>query len=416
MPSVREYKKKDGTSSFFVRIEYPRDYVTDGRQRKELKAEGAKTRQEAINWGRDKEYEIRHGLFSSSDSITFRRYAEEYILITGAEKNWAESTFISYRSNFQNHVYPIIGNVDLEDVDTNMCRAIINRVKENYSGNHKSRMQEDGSIRENSTTLQGLVYAYIHAVFNKAIVDRKILFHPMAPMKKPAKSDFESKAMNLQEMGVFINLFKDHWLYEAYMIALTTAFRRGEVMALRWRDIDLDLLTVSALYTINPKIEIKRISRGKGGDKTMSIAPDTGAMMRRYKQIQRDLRVPEGFPFTGDTLVWSELDGTPINPKRFSNEFTRKTKDTILEGFRPHEIRHTTGTYIVAKTGNTKLASEVLGHSSVAFTADTYVKPISDDKRRVAEDLQDVIRDALQNTVDEDSDSVNIEPTQNTKK
>ena len=62
------------------------------------------------------------------------------------------------------------------------------------------------------------------------------------------------------------------------------------------------------------------------------------------------------------------------------------------------------------------MASEVLGHSSVAFTADTYVKPISDDKRRVAEDLQDVIRDALQNTVDEDSDSVNIEPTQNTKK
>ena len=415
MPSVREYKKKDGTSSFFVVVELPKDYVTGKRKQKEFKAEGAKTRQEAINWGRDKEYEIRHGLFTGGGQDTFAKYAEEYIITKGAEKNWSEASFISYRGNFERFVYPVIGHVALQEIDTNMCRAAVANVR-NYRGNHKKRVQADGSVRENSSTLQGLVYAYMNAVFNQAIKDRKIQWHPMAPMTKPKKSDFEAKAMKLDEMGLFINLFKDHWLYEAYMIALTCALRRGEVMALRWRDIDLDLLTVSALYTISENKTIKRISRGKGGDKINPIAPDTAALMRRYKEQQEKLRRAEGYSFTGDTLVWSELDGTPLSPKRFYTEFKKITKGTVLEDFRPHEIRHTTGTYIVSKTGNTKLASEFLGHSSTAFTADTYVKPISDDKRKVSELFQEEIREALSNTVVEEADSVNIEPTQSSKK
>ena len=96
-------------------------------------------------------------------------------------------------------------------------------------------------------------------------------------------------------------------------------------------------------------------------------------------------------------------------------EFKKITKGTVLENFRPHEIRHTTGTYIVSKTGNTKLASEFLGHSSAAFTADTYVKPISDDKRKIAESFQDEIRDALAKDGDYETDSANIESTQSSK-
>ncbi len=251
----------------------------------------------------------------------------------------------------------------------------------------------------------------MNAVFNRAVKNRLITFNPMQQSEKPDKDDYEAKAMTKEDMVTFIHKMKGHWLYEAYMLDLAAGIRRGELIALRWRDINLEMLTVTTINTIDDKKNITMITTGKGAGKIISIPPDIGLMMRAYKELQVRLRDAAGFTLTPDTLIWSELDGSPMNPKRFSNEFKRILSRcqhpdlendrrhfdncTRLRDYKAHDLRHTSGTWYMELTGDANLVSKRLGHHSPAFTSETYLHSLPGQDKRAAEMFGEVLREAL---------------------
>lgn len=150
--------------------------------------------------------------------------------------------------------------------------------------------------------------------------------------------------------------------------------RRGEILGLRWSDLDLPSrrLTVghtilSVGYTItegSPKT-----ARGR---RTIVLDMDTVRLLEQYRAI----RPPRARPALARDLVFVRDDGWPVHPDYFSQTFNRTVKRLGLTRIRLHDMRHTHATLGLAAGIPVKIMSERLGHATTAFTQDVYMHSI----------------------------------------
>lgn len=177
------------------------------------------------------------------------------------------------------------------------------------------------------------------------------------------------------------------------MIAATTGLRLGEVLALRWDVIDLEAARLHVVATLQQEagevyVESPKTDRAR---RTVPIPPMTLALLRRHRadQLERRLLFGEEWPELG--LVCDRGDGTPIRPMTLSRTFGQIAEREDLGAVRFHDLRHAYATSLLEAGVHPKVVSEVLGHSSTAFTMDTYqhVTPMMSDQ------AADVIEAAL---------------------
>lgn len=157
-------------------------------------------------------------------------------------------------------------------------------------------------------------------------------------------------------------------------IAATTGLRLGEVLGLTWSAIDLEAgtlrvvaslqLIAGELVSVEPKTDRAR--------RTVALPPATVALLRRHRadQARRRLVMGEAWP-TGE-IVCDRGDGHPMNPTTLSRVFARIAAAAGVSGTRFHDLRHAYATTLLAANVHPKVVSDALGHSSAAFTMDTY--------------------------------------------
>jgi integrase len=155
----------------------------------------------------------------------------------------------------------------------------------------------------------------------------------------------------------------------------TTGMRRGEVLGLRWRDLDLDGSRLSIRQTItlvDHKIVIaNRTKTGKG--RAVDLDATTIAELRAHRARQAQELLLLGIRADGDTLLFCHPDARPYNPDRFSREFDRAlARHPEMQRIRLHDLRHTWATLALAANVPVKIASERLGHSKTGITQDLY--------------------------------------------
>lgn len=159
------------------------------------------------------------------------------------------------------------------------------------------------------------------------------------------------------------------------LVLATTGMRRGEVLGLRWRDLDLEGGRLSIRQTVtlvDHKIVIaNRTKTGKG--RAVDLDGTTIAELRAQRVRQAQELLLLGIRADDDTLVFGHPDGRPYNPDRFSREFDRALlRYPALTRIRLHDLRHTWATLALEAGVATKIVSERLGHSTTAITSDIY--------------------------------------------
>jgi integrase len=173
------------------------------------------------------------------------------------------------------------------------------------------------------------------------------------------------------------------WLLEAIshsrvywptLIALATGMRRGEILALRWRNVDLDRGTLRVMESLEQTKTGLRFKAPKNEKvRAITLPAFTIDEMRRLKRQQAEELLTLGVRQTGDTLVCGRADGEPHAPLSLTYEFTRlvgRMKD--LPRVRFHDLRHSHATQLLASGVHPKIAQERLGHSTIATTLDLY--------------------------------------------
>jgi len=210
----------------------------------------------------------------------------------------------------------------------------------------------------------------------------------------PRVERFEGKTLIPEQARQFLDTAKGERLEALYTVALSLGLRMGEALGLRWQDVDLDRRTL----TVNRILE--RIGRGQGS-KLLLVEPKTSRSrrtvnlpdaairaLRGHKVRQLEERLMAGSRWQDNGLVFPNTLGTPLEPHSLHDDFKRILVKAGLPDIRFHDLRHSAASLMLALGIPLRSIQDILGHSSIALTANLYAH-VGEQLRREAADAMD---------------------------
>jgi integrase len=277
------------------------------------------------------------------------------------------STFDSYSRNIDRHVIPAIGRIPLQRLTPEDLDGFYTTLAEGGPDEHRA--------------LAPKTIHLIHEMLHKALADAErkgSIVRNVADLADPPKlSSAKKQAMNVwdaDQLRQFLDSIKQHRLHAAYYLAANTGMRRGEVLGLRWRDVDLDARRLSvhqALVSVAYAVQIADVKTGSGR-RTIDIDTRTIGVLRSWRKRQLEERLALGALHEDHGLVFARPEGTPIHPDLFSKTFDRMTASSDLPVIRLHDLRHSHASLLLRSGVPVKVVSERLGHATPAFTMTVY--------------------------------------------
>ena len=347
-------------------------YVADGRgQRRQRSKGGFRAKAEAQTHLVKVLNTVQTGDFVERSKVTVAEYLERHWLPM-VEASLRPSTFDSYTRMLKLHVYPTIGGISLQNLNVNHLDRLYAELIKN------GRCDRPGGLSPKTVR-------YIHNTLHKALKDAErkgLVTRNVASAADPPKhrqaGSRQIVTWTPEEVVTFLGALEGHRLAAAYTLAVTTGMRRGEVLGVRWRDIDLEhqrLAVRQTVISVNYKVSLGEPKTAKGR-RSIALDPLTVAALQAHKHRQEAEKAALGQGYQENGLVFPKLDGTPTNPDFFSQCFDRTVAKLAVPRIRLHDLRHTHATIGLAAGVPPKIMSERLGHATVEFTQDVYMHAI----------------------------------------
>jgi integrase len=180
--------------------------------------------------------------------------------------------------------------------------------------------------------------------------------------------------LTVEQSGHLLDSLRHMHIYWPVLLALTTGMRRGEILALHWKNVELDRGTLRVMESLEQTKAGIRFKAPKT-DRARAITLPAFAVdeLRRLKREQAETLLRLGIRQSGETLVCCREDGEPKQPRSLTHEFAHligRIKD--LPRVRFHDLRHSHATQLLADGVHPKIAQERLGHSTITTTMDLY--------------------------------------------
>jgi integrase len=279
------------------------------------------------------------------------------------------TTFHSYRRNLELHVLPVIGSRLLQQVTAVMLNALY------------ARLQAEGSRHG---PLSAKTVRYIHTTIHKALedaVDAGLVTRNAAARAKPPRparrSTRQVGAWESGELATFLDAVRGVRLEAAWRLAAMTGMRRGEILGLRWADIDFEAARLSVRQAlVAVAYDVIESTPKSHNARVIDLDRETVDLLREHQRRQDEERNEWGADYHDRDLVTCHENGTPIHPHSFSQTFERLIKRAGIRVIRLHDLRHTHATLALKSGVPVKVVSERLGHESPAFALKQYAHVI----------------------------------------
>lgn len=279
------------------------------------------------------------------------------------------STFDSYRRTIDLHVISAIGRIPLQRLTAEDLDGLYSRLAEGGEGRRRLAPKTIHSI---------------HEMLHKALADAErkgSVIRNVAALADPPKlssaTNHLMRVWDAEQLRQFLDGIADHRLHPAYYLAANTGMRRGEVLGLRWRDVDLDARRLSvhqAVISVAYALQVADVKTGTSR-RTIDLDPRTIAVLRSWRKRQLEERLALGEEHHDHGLVFARPEGTPIHPDLFSKTFDRLVARSGLPVIRLHDFRHSHASLLLKSRVPVKVVSERLGHATPAFTVYQHVLP-----------------------------------------
>lgn len=283
------------------------------------------------------------------------------------ESSLRPSTFESYARNVRVHVVPKIGSVRLQGLTADQLNAFFaDRLR---AGGRQGKGLSPRTVR------------YLHSIIHRALADAlkwglvvRNVSDASDPPSQKATTAAAPKTWSAVELRAFLERVRDDRLYGLWLVYSTTGLRRGEALALKWSQLDLDRgqaaiseACVTAGYAVHGSTP--KTDRGR---RSVALDPATVTALREHRKAQAAERLALGPGYSDEGLVFCRADGSSLHPDRVSKMFAAHVK--ALDGTRItlHGLRHTWASLALQAGVHPKVVSERLGHATVSFTLDTY--------------------------------------------
>jgi integrase len=368
------YKRADGRWCAVVDLGW-----ADGkRKRKYLYGETrAEVAEQLTKTLRDK----AQGLPVATERQTVGRFLERW-LQDSVKANVRPRTFESYELTVRLHLTPTLGDIRLEKLSPQHVQTMLNR------------KLKDGLAPRTVAYLRVVLRRALNQALRWGLVAR----NAAALAEPPRVPRHEITPLTPEQARALLDVAKGERLEALYTVALALGMRRGEILGLRWQDVDFDARTLQVRQAIQ-RVAGKLTDSGAGGlrasepkterSRRKIAMPETIARalrMHRVRQLEERLAAGAAWQDTG--LIFVSTLGTPLEPKALHRDFKRLlAKAELPSSIRLHDLRHSAASLLLAQGVPLRTIMELLGHSSITLTADTYSHLMAPTMREAADKM-----------------------------
>jgi len=323
-----------------------------------------KTKAEADRWLTEQKSKRNMGLALGAEQLVFGKYLERW-LEDGVRGTVKEATYLIHRTHVRRHLAPALGSVRLDKLRADHFQAL---------------------YREKLKTLSAQTVLGIHATARKALqqaIRWDLIPHGKnaAANARPPRPKKKVDALSREEARRLLEASRGHRLHAMYALALATGARHGELLALKWEDVTFrgDKAEVAIRHTMSRAWPVKEggssfavgdTKTGKG--RVVSVGPNVAAALREHKARQNEETLALGPAWQESGHVFTKTNGRALSERESSRYFAQVKREANLERAHFHMLRHTAATLAAEGGAHPKTVSDMLGHTSVMQTLDTY--------------------------------------------
>ncbi|MCU5681280.1 site-specific integrase [Bacillus wiedmannii] len=332
--------------------------------------------------------EIEAGEYIKPQKMLFKDFVEEWKK-KYAINSLSPQTYETYCGHLKLRILPSLGNMKLEDIKPMHLITFADQLK--------SDTRKDGKEGSLSPATINYVIRVIKNTFKRAHEWQLIRRNPAEKLTK-LKDDYQTKEpYDLEETRQIMNfLEQEETMYQIlFQLAIMTGFRRGELLGLEWKDINLEDGTITVRQSVsyaNSQYYIKE-PKTRASKRTISIPTSLIEKLKRFKNDCNEKRLSCGDLWESGEyfFVFSSWHGKPLYPSHITKKWNKFTKKHALRHVNFHGLRHTSATLLLEAGENMKVISSRLGHSRINTTIDIYTHSLQSADKGASNKLESLI-------------------------
>ncbi|MCM3787891.1 site-specific integrase [Domibacillus indicus] len=346
-------KKNKQTGKWDFVIDIGKDPLTG--KRKQKKKRGFATKKEAEKALTALLNELNERAYIEPSKQRYDDYMKAWI--KEKKHDLSVQTLKAYNSYLKAHILPNLGAVPLAKLTPLHIQCFVGELR-------------NKGLAETTTKR---IFNVVNASLNSAVKLELIKKNPASIIEKPKALAKKNAIWTVEEVSLFLKHSTSSPYYTAFLLAVTTGMRQGEILGLRWVDVDFqnECLVIKQTLTHDGK-GFKEGTKSKAGNRSIGLDTTTLSALKHQRKKNMANKLAYGNTYSDHDLVICTRKGKPINPRNLLRTFNNLISKANLSQVRFHDLRHTHASLMLQQGENIKLISERLGHSSVKITLDTY--------------------------------------------
>jgi integrase len=384
---VKGHVRQRGKNSWAIIFDVGKDPVTGKRRQKWHTFRG--TKREAQRELNSLLHGIQSGEYVEPNGVLTSEYLEQW-LCNYAKPNVSGKSLERYAEIARCHLIPALGAYRLIDL-----RPL-------HIQSYYSRALESGR-RDGRGGLSARTVLHHHRILREALQQavkwQLMTRNPADAVEPPQPRHKEMRTLNEPQIASLLDVIRgNELLHMAVLLAATTGMRRGEILAARWRDIDLE----SGILSVRQSLEetkaglVFKEPKSKKACRTIALPELAIEGLRRHRAEQARVRLMMGPAWQDNDLVCAQHEVRPLHPRSLTHAFVNLLRRrTDLPRVRFHDLRHSHATLLLRKNVHPKIVSERLGHSTVGITLDVYSHVLPGMQEEAARKIDAALRSAI---------------------
>lgn len=366
------YQRTDGRWAGAIYV-YNRD---GGRQRRQVYG---RTRAEVVGKLSDLQAANRQHVPAAPVKVTVQQFSEGWLRRLDASP-LKPATVSSYRWIMQRYILPEVGGVRLVALSPQHVRSMLTAV----------------AARGVSSRTVQLSRAVLRTMLADAEREQLVHRNVAGLVKGPRVERQEVQPWTAGEAARFLDSMRGHRLGALFSVGVALGLRKGELLALRWEDVDLEGGSLRVHRTV------QRLGEGVGlvsgspktqrSRRTVPLPKVCVAALREHRSRQDAERDKAGDAWVDLGLVFSTVKGTVIEPRNLNRLFDQRIEAAGVRRIRFHDLRHTCATLLLAQGVPARVVMEMLGHTQLGITTDLYGHVMPTTLRSAADAMDGVFR------------------------
>lgn len=334
--------------------------------------------------------EVEAGEYISPEKMTFGAFVEEW-RNKYAAKELSPKTLATHMRFINLRILPVFGRKRLDQIQPfHIVRFLSDLSEEGGRLDGKDGRLSSGTIH--------YVYRVLKNIFSRAEEWRIIKGNPVAEVKRPKVTHKEVEVYDEIEVAALFQALEKEPIHWRLMItlALTTGLRRGELVGLEWKHVNLEKGFIDVKQSIAMAVNGEPVitePKTKKSKRTVSLPDSVVEDLKEYKKYIHEQLENVGDRWKGGEhfFVFSHDDGRPFYPETPYLHFRSLLKKNGLRYIRFHDLRHTSATLLINQGVHAKIISERLGHASITTTMNVYGHALQSADKEAANKFESIL-------------------------